>query len=62
MPIKIRQKAKNKMIPLHYGGIDRLYGDISIDTTDKILDLIDEYIEVKERIDDRKDDEDATCK
>ena len=33
---------------MYYGGIDRLYGDISTDGADKILDLIDEYIELLE--------------
>jgi len=36
------------MIPKHYGGIDRIYGDISIEGADKILDLIDEYVELVE--------------
>lgn len=36
------------MIPLHYGGIDRVYGDISIESADKILDMVDDYIELKE--------------
>lgn len=30
-------------IPIGYGGIDRIYGNLSIDNADKILDLIDLY-------------------
>lgn len=39
------------MIPMYYGGIDRVYGNITIETADKILDLIDEYVELIEVID-----------
>ena len=38
------------MIPCNYGGIDRIYGDISIDAADKILDLVDEYEELVESV------------
>ena len=38
------------MIPLYYGGIDRMYGDISIECADKILDMIDDYIELVEEV------------
>lgn len=38
------------MIPLHYGGIDRIYGDISIEGADKILDIVDDYIELLEEV------------
>ncbi len=44
-----------KMIksPIFYGGeIDCILGEISIDALDKILDLIDEYIELREVLDD----------
>ena len=35
--------------PIFYGGeIDCILGEISIDALDKILDLIDEYIELRE--------------
>ena len=37
--------------PIFYGGeIDCILGEISIDGLDKILDLIDEYIELREVI------------
>lgn len=37
------------MIPIGYGGIiDGLYGDISVEGADKILDLLDDYIELLE--------------
>jgi len=36
------------MIPLHYGGIDRVYGDISIECADKILDMVEDYVELVE--------------
>lgn len=38
------------MIPLYYGGIDRLYGDISLEGADIILDIVDDYIDLKEAI------------
>ena len=38
------------MIPLNYGGIDRIYGDCSTESTDKILDLIEEYEELVEAV------------
>ncbi len=38
------------MIPLGYGGIDRIYGAISIESADIILDLIEEYIELLEEV------------
>jgi hypothetical protein len=43
------------MIPLYYGGIDRVYGDLSIEEADKILDLIDDYIELVESIEENKE-------
>ena len=43
------------MIPLYYGGIDRVYGDLSIEEADKILDLIDDYIELIESIEENKE-------
>ena len=43
------------MIPMYYGGIDRIYGDITIEAADKILDLIDEYVELIEVIDNEED-------
>jgi len=39
-------------IPMGYGGIDRVYGDLSIDDADKILDLIDLYVDILEALDD----------
>jgi len=45
------------MILLHYGGIDRTYGGLSIECADKILDLIDEYIEIIESLRGVKNDE-----
>ena len=40
--------------PIFYGGeIDCILGEISIDALDKILDLIDEYIELRETMGDR---------
>jgi hypothetical protein len=45
---KIRMKIKS---PIFYGGeIKCILGEISIDALDKILDLIDEYIELREVI------------
>lgn len=39
--------------PIFYGGeIKCILGEISIDALDKILDLIDEYIELREVIED----------
>lgn len=43
------------MIPLYYGGIDRVYGDLSIEEADKILDIIDDYIELVESIEESKE-------
>lgn len=41
--------------PIFYGGeIDCILGEISINGLDKILDLIDEYIELREVVDDGK--------
>jgi hypothetical protein len=43
--------------PTFYGGeIDCILGEISIDALDKILDLIDEYIELREVLEDGKID------
>ncbi len=42
--------------PIFYGGeIDCILGEISIDTLDKILDFIDEYIELREALDNGND-------
>ena len=44
-----------KMIksPIFYGGeIKCILGEISIDALDKILDLIEEYIELREAVED----------
>lgn len=39
--------------PIFYGGeIDCILGEISIDGLDMILDLIDEYIELREVVED----------
>ena len=38
------------MIPMYYGGIDRIHGDISIESADKVLDLIDDYVELVEAL------------
>ena len=38
------------MIPMYYGGIDRIYGDISIEGADKILDLVDEFTDLVEAL------------
>ena len=38
------------MIPCNYGGIDRIYGDISVESADGVLDLVDEYTELVETI------------
>lgn len=39
--------------PIFYGGeIDCILGEISIDALDKILDLMDEYIELREAVED----------
>ena len=51
------------MIPFGYGGIDRIYtdrsikGDISIESVDFILDIIDDYIELKEAVESTKGEE-----
>ena len=45
------------MIPKNYGGIDRLYGDISVESADKILDLIDEYTDLVESVSESKDND-----
>jgi hypothetical protein len=43
--------------PIFYGGeIKCILGEISIDALDKILDLIDEYIELREVLEDGKID------
>ena len=42
-------------IPMNYGGIDRLYGDISIEAADKILDLIEDYEELYEAVMDSRE-------
>ena len=43
--------------PIFYGGeIDCILGEISIDALDKILDLMDEYIELREVLEDGKID------
>lgn len=39
-------------VPMGYGGIDRVYGYLSIDDADKILDLIDMYQDILEALDD----------
>lgn len=42
--------------PIFYGGeIDCILGEISIDGLDEILDLIDEYIELREAVEDGND-------
>ena len=33
---------------MYYGGIDRVYGEISIESADIILDLIEKYEELEE--------------
>jgi len=50
--------TKNIKSPIFYGGeIKCILGEISIDALDKILDLIEEYIEVREAVeDDRNND------
>ena len=45
----------NSEIPYYYGGIDRLYGEISIEAVDKILDLIDEYIFLVESLEEKEE-------
>lgn len=40
-------------IPMWYGGIDRIYGDISIDNVDKILDLIEMYEYIIKALEDK---------
>ena len=43
--------------PTFYGGeIKCILGEISIDALDKILDLMDEYIELREAIDNEHND------
>lgn len=43
--------------PLFYGGeIKCILGEISIDALDEILDLMDEYIELREVLEDGNDD------
>ncbi len=37
-------------IPVYYGGIDKVYGDVSVDSADKILDIVDDYIELIEKV------------
>ena len=36
-------------LPMYYGGIDRVYGEISKESADIILDLIEEYEELVEQ-------------
>ena len=45
-----------RMIPLNYGGIDRAYEDISIECADKILDMVDDYVELVEETEHLKAD------
>ena len=43
--------------PIFYGGeIKCILGEISIDALDKILDIIDEYIELREVLENGNDD------
>ena len=42
-------------IPMYYGGIDRIYGDISIEAADKILDLIEDFEELYEAVMDSRE-------
>lgn len=49
------------MISNMYGGIDRLYGDISADGADAILDLVDDICEVMEAIEESDKRERAFC-
>lgn len=44
-------------IPMGYGGIDRIYGNLSIDNADKILDLIDLYEYIVEALEEEKDED-----
>ena len=44
-----------KSLTFYGGEIKCILGEISIDALDKILDLIDEYIELKEVLEDRND-------
>ena len=39
------------MIPKYYGGITEVCGDISIEAADKILDIIDDYTDILEALD-----------
>lgn len=42
--------------PIFYGGeIDCILGEISVDGLDEILDLMDEYIELREAVDNGND-------
>lgn len=43
-------KCDEHRIPFYYGGIDRIYGDISIESADRILDMVDLYVELVESI------------
>ena len=53
---EIEANNKKTGIPYMYGGIDRVYTDksikkdISIDNIDKILDIVDDYIDLKEAV------------
>ena len=38
----------------YYGGIDRIYGDISEKAADKILDIIDLYLEIVESLEEEQ--------
>jgi hypothetical protein len=49
--------AKMIKAPIFYGGeIKCILGEISIDALDKILDLIEKYIELREAIEDGNND------
>lgn len=47
-------KCDEYRIPFYYGGIDRIYGDISIESADKILDIVDLYVELVESISEKE--------
>lgn len=49
--------SKSSDIPMCYGGIDRIYGHISIESADKILDLIDDYVDLVEMCESAKENE-----
>ena len=52
--VKWSQGKKYTEVPMYYGGIDHSYGNLNCDAADKILDLIDEYIELVEVIGEQK--------